>query len=237
MISELKLAEITVEITEKEIKNIHLSVNPPDGKVRISVPNGTSVEAVRMFALSKLSWIRKEQKKMSDQPREAPREFLNRESHYVWGERYLLKIVELETASTVELRNDFLVVTVRQGTTPEKVGEIVEHWLRDLVRSEAARFIQKWEPILGVKVRSLFVQKMKTQWGACNAESSSVRINTDLARKPLEFLEYVVVHEMVHLIEPSHGARFQSLMDQFFPNWRQFRAELNSLPVRDLEWR
>lgn len=235
MVSELKLAEFTIEVTEKDIKNVHLSVNPPDGRVRISAPTGTSLDSVRMFALSKLSWIRQEHKKMSEQLREQPREFVDRESHYVWGDRYLLKIVELDTAPTIELRNDSLVVTVRQGTTQEKLKEVVEQWLRDLVRVEASRFIQRWEPILGVKVKGLFVQRMKTMWGACNSESSSIRLNTDLARKPLEFLEYVIVHEMVHLIEPSHGPRFQSLMEKYFPNWRQFREELNRRPLPDLD--
>ncbi len=231
MVSELKLAEFTIEVTEKDIKNVHLSVNPPDGKVRISAPTGTSLDSVRLFALSKLSWIRQEHKKMSEQLREPTRQYVDRESHYVWGDRYLLKVVELDTAPTIELRNEMMIVTVRHGTTPEKIGEVVDQWLRDLVRVEATRYIQKWEPILGVKVRGLFVQKMKTQWGACNSASSTIRLNTDLAKKPLEYLEYVVVHEMAHLIEANHGSGFQMLMDRHLPNWRQVRVELNALPL------
>ena len=237
MITEFKLAEITIEVSQKEIKNVHLSVNPPDGKVRVSAPIGMSLDAVRAFALSKLSWIRKEQKKITEQVRVTPREFIDRESHYVWGRRYLLKIIEFEVVPKVEVRHENLVATVRPGTSPEKVGELIELWLRDLVRDEAHKLIQKWEPILEVKVKSLFVQKMKTQWGACNSEAGNIRLNTDLARKPLEFLEYVVVHEMVHLIEPTHSTRFMSLMDQFLPNWRQYKSELNHLPLPELDFR
>lgn len=231
MATEFKLAELTIEISEKDIKNVHLSVNPPDGRVRISTPIGMSFDAVRSFALSKLSWIRQQQKAMNEQVRETPRDYIDQESHYVWGRRCLLKVIEFEGSPTVKLRHDNLVATVRSGTSSAKVGELIEQWYREQLKEAASELIQKWESILGVKVGNLFVQKMKTHWGSCNTDDSNLRLNTDLARKPLQYLEYVIVHEMVHLVEPSHGVKFTSLMDKHFPNWRQYRDELNRMAL------
>jgi len=231
MISELKLAEFTIEVTEKDIKNVHLSVNPPDGKVKISAPAGTSLESVRIFALSKLSWIRQEHKKISEQLRETPREFVDRESHYVWGERYLLKVIEFEGAPAITLKGDYIFVTVRPGTSKEQLGEIIEQWYRNQAREAASQILLKWQEILNVNVSGLFIQKMKTKWGSCNPVENTIRLNTNLATKPRELFEYVIVHEMAHLIAPDHKSTFSNLMDKHLPNWRDLRSELNRLPV------
>jgi predicted metal-dependent hydrolase len=236
VVTEIVLGGISVEIVQKDIKNVHLSVNPPDGKVRVSAPTDMNIDVIRSFALSKLSWIKKQQTKITSQERETPREYLDRESHYVWGKRYLLSIVECNKAPHVELSHDKMLVMVRPGTPKEKIQTTIEQWYRDILKDAVPEIIEKWEPILGVKVEHLFVQKMKTKWGGCMPEVGNIRINTELARKPREFLEYVVIHEMVHLIEPTHNSRFTSLMDLYLPNWKQYRDELNRLPLPEETW-
>ncbi|MEK6627189.1 MAG: SprT family zinc-dependent metalloprotease [Bdellovibrionota bacterium] len=236
MVEELKLGEISVEVVQKDIKNIHLSVYPPTGKVRISAPLRMKFDAIRMFALSKLSWIKSKQKKLNNQKRESQREFIDRESHYLWGRRYLLNIVESVQSPRVELKHDKIVLHVKQKSSRRTMEALVEQWYRDLIKEEAPEIIAKWEPILGVKVKRVFVQLMKTKWGSCSPKTASVRLNTELARKPKEFLEYIIVHEMTHLRVPTHNARFASIMDQNMPNWRQYRDELNRLPLRDVTW-
>jgi predicted metal-dependent hydrolase len=189
-----------------------------------------------MFAISKLGWIKQQQKRLQEQERETPREYLDRESHYVWGKRYLLKVVEADTAPEVELQHSTMVLRVRPGTDENKRHAIVEEWYREQLKQAVPLLIAKWEPLVGVKVERFFVQRMKTKWGSCNPKSRSIRLNTDLAKKPRECLEYVLVHEMVHLLEPTHNARFVSLMDCFMPNWQFYRKVLNSMPLRHEHW-
>jgi predicted metal-dependent hydrolase len=186
--------------------------------------------------ISKLEWIRRQQRKMDAQEREAPREYLDRESHYVWGRRYLLKRIEEEAAPSVELRHSRLVLQVRPGTDEARSREILEVWYREQVRLAVPSLIAKWEPVMGVKVGRVFVQRMKTRWGSCNPESRSIRLNTDLAKKPPECLEYIMVHEMAHLLEPTHNPRFRSLMNLFMPQSQLLKDELNRLPVRHENW-
>jgi predicted metal-dependent hydrolase len=236
MVTKIELGEIAVEVIKKDIKNLHLSVYPPAGRVRISAPQRMNLDAIRIFAISKLDWIKQQQKKLRQQERETPREYLDRESHYVWGKRYLLKVVESDEASRVELQHNKMHLRVRPGASDEKKQANVEEWYREQLKQVAPSLIAKWEPLVGVKVERFFVQKMKTKWGSCNPESLSIRLNTDLAKKPPQCLEYIVVHEMVHLLEPTHSARFTTLMDQFMPQWRFCRAELNRLPVRHEDW-
>jgi predicted metal-dependent hydrolase len=173
---------------------------------------------------------------MDAQEREAPREYLDRESHYVWGRRYLLKRIEEEAAPSVELRHSRLVLQVRPGTDEARSREILEVWYREQIRVAVPSLIAKWEPVMGVKVGRVFVQRMKTRWGSCNPESQSIRLNTDLAKKPPECLEYIMVHEMAHLLEPTHNPRFRSLMNLFMPQSQHLKDELNRLPVRHENW-
>lgn len=236
MIRRLKLADITVDVVLKDIKNVHLSVHPPTGRVRISAPLHMSLDAIRVFAISKLGWIKQQQRKLQEQERETPREYLDRESHYVWGKRCLLKVVESDGASAVELKHSKMHLRIRPGTNDEKKQAIVEEWYREQLKQAVPALIAKWEPLMGVKVERFFVQKMKTKWGSCNPETRSIRLNTDLAKKPRECLEYIVVHEMAHLLEHTHNSRFTALMDQFMPKWQFFRRELNRLPVRHDDW-
>jgi len=236
MVTKIELGAISVEVVKKDIKNIHLSVYPPAGRVRISAPLRMNLDTIRVFAISKLGWIKRQQKKLREQERETPREYLDRESHYVRGKRYLLKVVESDEAPAVELKHSKMRLRVRPGASREKKQAIVEEWYREQLKQAVPALIAKWEPIVGVKVERFFVQKMKTKWGSCSPGAGNIRLNTDLAKKPPECLEYIVVHEMVHLLEPTHNDRFMSLMDQFMPKWRFCRAELNRLPVRHDDW-
>lgn len=236
MVTKIELGEIAVEVVKKDIKNVHLSVYPPAGRVRISAPLRMNLDNIRVFAISKLGWIKQQQKKLREQERETPREFLDRESHYVWGKRYLLKVIESDKAPAVELKHSQVHLRVRPGASDEKKEAVVEAWYREQLKQAVPALLAKWEPLMGVTVERFFVQKMKTKWGSCNPDARNIRLNTDLAKKPPKCLEYIVVHEMVHLLEPTHNHRFMILMNQFMPNWRFCRAELNSLPVRYVDW-
>jgi predicted metal-dependent hydrolase len=236
MVSQIKLGEIVVDVVRKDIKNIHLSVYPPAGRVRVSAPLRMNPETIRVFAISKLGWIKQQQKKLREQERETPREYLDRESHYVWGKRYLLKVVESDEPPAVELKGSNMHLRVRPGSSDQRKQDIVEEWYREQLKQVVPALIAKWEPLISVKVQRFFVQKMKTKWGSCNHKFKSIRLNTDLAKKPPECLEYIVVHEMIHLLERTHNIRFMTLMDRFMPKWRFCRAELNRLPVRHEEW-
>jgi predicted metal-dependent hydrolase len=232
----LELADITIEVIQKDIKNIHLSVFPPTGAARIAAPSRMNRETIRLFAISKLGWIKREQQKLRTQDRESPREYLTRESHYVWGKRYLLKVIEQDTAPHVILEHRTLVLNLRPGTDNTKREAILAAWYRELIKTVVPALIAKWEAILGVKVNKCFVQHMKTKWGSCNPNRGNIRLNTELAKKPRECLEYIVVHEMMHLLEGSHNQRFLTLMDRFMPHWRLERDMLNRLPVRHEHW-
>ena len=236
MVTQINLGEIAVDVVKKDIKNIHLSVYPPTGRVRISAPLRMNLDTIRVFAISKLGWIKKQQHKLREQMRESPREYLDRESHFLWGKRYLLKVDETDATPAVELKHNKLHLQIRPATSEKKKQAIIEEWYREKLKEAAKHLIVKWEPLMSVKVRRFFVQRMKTKWGSCNIASKSIRLNTELAKKPPECLEYIVVHEMAHLLEPTHNSRFVSLMDRFMPKWKFYRDELNRLPVRHEHW-
>lgn len=236
MATTIQIGELTVEVTQKDIKNLHLSVHPPLGRISVAAPRHLSVSAIRAFAIGKLSWIRQEQAKLREQERETPREFLHRESHYVWGRRCLLDVVEQDAAPAVSWSRNRLTLMIRPGTDEIRRGEVLEAWYRAQLREQAKPVMAEWEKRLGVQVQKTFVQRMKTRWGSCNVARRSVRLNTDLAKKPRECLDYVIVHELVHLLEPTHNARFVAMMDQFLPGWPHRRDQLNRLPVRHVSW-
>jgi predicted metal-dependent hydrolase len=236
MVTTIELGKITVDVVKKDIKNVHLSVYPPTGKVRISAPLRMNLNTIRVFAISKLGWIKQQQKKINGQEREPPREYLDRESHYLWGKRYLLKVVEKDAAPEVQLKHQQMLLQVRPATGEEKKRAVLEEWYRSQLKVAVPPLIAKWEPLMRVKVERFFVQRMKTKWGSCSHRSASIRLNTDLAKKPLECLEYIVVHEMAHIIEPTHNSRFIVLMDRLMPNWRFYRQLLNRLPLRRENW-
>jgi hypothetical protein len=235
MVAQIKLGNITVDVLQKDIKNIHLSVYPPGGRVRISAPLRMSIDTIRVFAITKLGWIKSQQQKIRAQEREAPREYLDRESHHVWGKRFLLKIEEHEAAPEVELKHSRMILRVRPGSSTEKKHEVMEEWYREQLKAVLPALLEKWVPLIGATPRQIYIQKMRTRWGSCSL-GGNIRLNTDLAKKPPECLEYILVHELVHLLEPSHNARFVSLMDQLVPKWNYYKGQLNRLPVRHEDW-
>ena len=236
MVTQIAFGDISVDVVLKDIQNIHLSVYPPSGRVRIAAPSRMRLDTIRVFAISRLGWIKQQQKKLQEQERETPREYVDRESHYVWGKRYLLKVIEGDAAPSVALQHNRMLLRVRPGTDAKKKRAIVEAWYRWQLKKAVPPLIARWEPLVGVKVERLFVQRMKTKWGSCNHAARTIRLNTELAKKPQECLEYIVVHEMTHVLEPTHNACFVALMDQFMPQWRFYRDQLNRLPVSHEDW-
>lgn len=236
MVTTIQLGTIEAEVILKDIKNVHLSVHPPAGRVRIAAPARMNLDTIRVFAISKLGWIKQQQKILAEQQRETRREYVGRESHYVWGKRYLLSVVEQDEPPGISLSHSKMTLRVRPGTDVAKRQEITEQWYRDQVRRAVPELIERWSPILGVRVARFSIQRMRTRWGSCTPKSASIRLNTDLAKKPRPCLEYIVVHEMTHLLEPTHNARFVALMDSHMPHWHHHRQTLNRLPVRHEDW-
>ena len=236
MTARIELGDVAVDVVLKDIKNVHLSVHPPTGRVRLAAPQRMDMDAIRLFAISKLGWIKKQQRKLQEQERETPREYLERESHYVWGKRYLLSVDEVNEPPSVELKHNKMLLRVRPESDEAKRQQIVEDWYREQVKNATADLITKWEPKIGVTVAGFYVRRMKTRWGSCNSQAQTIRLNTDLAKKPRECLEYIVVHEMIHILEPTHNERFQAYMNEFMPEWEHQRQVLNRLPVRHDHW-
>jgi predicted metal-dependent hydrolase len=233
----IQLGEIEIAVTRKAVKNVHLSVHPPEGRVTLTAPTSTRLEVARAYAISKLGWIRDQQTKLLTQTRETPRQFIERESHYLWGRRYLLTVVELDTKPSVLLDHKRITLTVRPDSSLDRRAEIMHEWHKSLLHEAVLGFISKWEPKLEVNVAGHFLQRMKTKWGSCNHRMGHIRINTELVKKPKDLLEYVIVHEMVHLLEPTHNDRFITILDEHYPTWREARAELNELPLTAEVWK
>lgn len=236
IVKQIHLGDIAVDVVLKSIKNIHLSVYPPQGKVRIAAPLRMDLDTIRVFAVSKIGWIKQQQKKLRSQAREASREYLDRESHYVWGKRYLLKLVEQDAPPHVALKHSTLHLYLRPGADDTKKQSVLDEWYRQQLKEETRALIEKWAPHMGVEAPAFTARKMKTKWGSCTPAAKSILVNLELAKKPLECLEYIVVHELTHLLEPTHNSRFIALMTQFMPKWRFYRDELNRLPVRHEDW-
>jgi predicted metal-dependent hydrolase len=237
MAETIQLGEIAIAVTRKDIKHVHLSVHPPKGRVTLVAPKGTRLEVARAYAASKVGWIRGQQAKLREQARETPREFVERESHSLWGRRYLLALKEEEAKPSVRLSHRSITLTVRPGSSSAKRAAVMHEWHKALLHDAVPGLIRRWEPKLGVEIAGYFLQRMKTKWGGCNHRARSIRLNTELVKKPKDLLEYVVVHEMLHLIEPTHSERFLALMSKHYPAWREARAELNELPLGAETWR
>ena len=236
MTENIRLGDIEIAVTRKAVKNVHLSVHPPAGHITLVAPTGTRLEVARAYAISKLGWIRDQQAKLLAQARETPRQFIERESHSLWGRRYLLSVAVKDAKPAVKLDHRRITLTVRPGSKLAKREEVIEEWHRALLHQVVPALIEKWEAKLGVKVAGYFLQRMKTKWGSCNHRAGNIRLNTELVKKPKDLLEYVVVHEMLHLVEPTHSERFVTLLEQHYPTWREARAELNELPLAAEAW-
>ncbi|MCC6747127.1 MAG: M48 family metallopeptidase [Deltaproteobacteria bacterium] len=237
MTETLQIGEIAIEMTRKDVKHVHLSVHPPAGRVSLVAPRATRVEVARAYAISKLGWIREQRARFQTQARETSRRFVERETHYLWGRRYLLTLVEADEKPSVRLSHRRITLRVRPGTSSAKREELIHSWHKALLHEVVPPLIAKWEGKLGVRVTGYYLQRMKTKWGGCNHSAGNIRLNTELVKKPKDLVEYVIVHEMLHLIEPTHSERFTGLLDKHFPSWREARAELNALPLAAEKWR
>lgn len=237
MSKTIQLGELSIRVTKKAIKNVHLSVHPPDGRVTLVAPSATRLDVARAYAISRLGWIRQQQKKLWSQARETTRRFIERESHYLWGRRHLLSVAYREAKPSVSLDHKRITLTVRPGSDSGKRAEVLHEWHKSLLHEVVPSFIKKWQPKLKVHVSSYFLQRMKTKWGSCNYRAGHIRLNTELVKKPKDLLEYIIVHEMVHLLEPTHNERFIAILQKHYPTWREARAELNELPLSAEVWR
>jgi len=228
---QINLGNINVDVVLKNIKNVHLSVLPPLGKVRISAPNRMEIETIRMFAISKLGWIKKHQVKMLKQKREGAKSYSSRESHYFLGKRYLLKVVESDHKTSVLINHSNIILNVRPNFSIEQRQILLQEFYRKQLKEISSKMIRNWEKKMNVKVADVGVRKMKTRWGSCNQKLKKIHLNLELAKKPLQCLEYIIVHEMTHLLERKHNEKFIAYMNKFLPNWKSCKEELNRLPT------
>jgi len=234
----LEVSGIPVEIVRKNIKNLHLGVYPPNGRVRVAVPLRISDETVRLAVVSRLGWIHRKQKEFLRQNRQSKREMITGESHYFRGRRYRLDVVEYDGPATVRLKNNTTMeLLVRPDTDRDKREEVLNRWYRHTLQEQVPALIARWQREIGVEVAEWHIKRMKTLWGSCNIEARRIWLNLELAKKSPSCLEYILVHEMIHLLERRHNERFTELMDHYMPNWRLYGDELNCAPLAHAEWK
>lgn len=234
---ELHISGLRVSVVRKGIKNLHLGVYPPDGRVRVAVPLTVSDEAVRIAVIGKLRWIRRQQAAFEGQARQSRREMLAGESHYYLGRRYRLAVSTTQGKSEVTIRNrNTLELRGSPSMTPDQRERVLAHWYRERLRALATPLIEKWQGILGVTVEEWGIKKMKTKWGSCNANARRIWLNLELVKKPPECLEYLIVHELTHLLVRHHDDRFHALMDKHLPRWQAIRKILNAAPLAHEVW-
>jgi predicted metal-dependent hydrolase len=233
----IKVSNLVVDVIKKEIKNIHLAVYPPSGRVRIAVPLKTSDESVRLFIISKISWIKKQKAKFENTERQSERNYITRESHYYQGKRYLLNIIEQDGPAKVEIRNKkFIDIYVKKGSTSSRREKLLTEWYRKQLKEQVPALLKKWEKIIGVKTEDWGIKQMKTKWGTCNIKAKRIWLNLELIKKPEHCLEYILVHELVHLLERNHNEHFIAHMDKFLPPWRNYKKQLNQFILPQSSW-
>jgi predicted metal-dependent hydrolase len=236
-VRHIKVSGLSVELVRKDIKNLHLGVYPPNGRVRVAAPFSVSDDAVRLAVIGKLGWIRKQREKFEAQPRQSKREMVSGESHFFQGRRYRIRVVYHDGPAAVALRNmRTLEIKVRPRTSAEQRLKVIERWYREQLKAAIPAQLEKWQALLGVEVAGWGIKKMKTKWGSCNVDARRIWLNLELAKKSAQCLEYVLVHEMVHLMERRHNDRFMALMDHHLPHWRSYREELNRAPLAHGDW-
>ncbi|MFF3372628.1 M48 family metallopeptidase [Streptomyces sp. NPDC002680] len=234
--ASLAIRGIDVEVIYKNIKNLHIGVYPPLGRVRVAAPHQLDNEQVRLAVIQRLPWIKEQREQLRSAARQSTREMVTGESHYVWGVRRRMKVVERPGRAHFELDGERLLLYVPVGTTAERRRELLDRWYREQLRHVVPDLIAKWERVLEVSVPRWNIKRMKTKWGSCNRETGHIWFNVELAKKPPGCLEYIVVHEMTHYLERNHGERFTKLMERFIPNWRNLRDQLNEAPLAEEEW-
>lgn len=230
--SQIQVLDLTIDVVKKDIKNLHLSVYPPTGRIHISSPKDLNDEAIRLFAVSKIRWIKKHQKGFYEQLREQPREYIDGESHYFDGSRYLLKVIEQNGKHHIKIKNKTVIeLYVNPNTSTDGKQKVFTEWYRSHLKNIVPELIQKWEKIIDVDCENWEIKKMKTQWGSCKIEKKKIILNLKLAKKPRYCLEYIIVHELVHLLERNHNDNFRAYLNKYMPNWKSIKDELNNLPV------
>ena len=233
---QIELGNIYIDVIYKDIKNVHLSVYPPTGQVRISAPTRMDVENIRIFAISKIDWIKKQQTKFLNQKRETSREYVTRESHYYLGKRYLLKVIEQDAPPKVILQHGTIELYIRKGSTIEQKQIILDRWYRQRLKKIVPGYIAELEKKMNVQVAEYGIKKMKTKWGTCNVNARRIWLNLELAKKPVEYLEYILAHEMIHLIERQHNDKFIAYLNKFIPKWKHYKEELNRSALGYVDW-
>ena len=233
----IRVSDIPVEIVRKNIKNIYFRVYPPEGNVRVSAPRYISDEGIRVAVVSRLSWLRKQRDRISRQPVRVEREYVSGDSFFYLGKRYVLEVVEQYGKHSLRIDNSEMRLQVSPGTTRENRRRVIDNWYRRQLKDAVPELLEKWQPIIGKRVNSWGVKRMKTRWGSCNIRAARIWLNLELAGKPPECLEYVLVHELVHLLERYHNANFKRLMDGYLPGWRQSRDMLRQEPVLHEGWK
>ncbi len=231
MKTKLKLEEIEAEVIQKKINNLHLRVLPPDGTVRISAPFHTKNEIIHDFAFSRLNWIRKQRLRISKNVLESYK-YINLEIHYYMGCGYQLKVQAKNEHPFVQLTDNEILLHVPEGADEDKRRSVLHEWYHSQLTKIISPLVKKWETILNVSVERFSIRSMKTRWGSCTPKTRKIRFNLELVKRSHACLEYIVVHEMVHLLEASHNNKFKALMDRFYPNWKLYRKELRSLPIK-----
>jgi len=234
---KIKVSGLVVEVARKPIKNLHLGVYPPHGRVRVAVPLAVSNDAVRLAVIGKLGWIKRQKEKFEAQPRQSRREMVSGESHYFRGRRYRLRVVNGTGPAKIVLKgNAIMELHVSPAATMEQRERVLQRWYREQLTKKIPSLLENWQAVLGVEVVDWGIKKMKTKWGSCNVKSSRIWLNLELAKKPVKCLEYIVVHEMVHLLARHHDERFQALMVKVMPRWRTYREELKRMPLGNDTW-
>lgn len=229
----MEIGSIAMQINRKAIKHLHISVLPPDGRVRVSAPETMSDTAIRMAVISRIPWIKRQQRRFADQPRQSSREMVSGESHYLWGRRYRLDVIERPGRHEVQPGHDRLYLYVQPGTSVANRALVLNTYYRRELKARVAELLPVWQARVGVRVTGWGVKLMKTKWGSCNTRSGRIWVNLELAKKPPECLEYILVHELIHLLERKHNDRFKALLAEFLPDWRERRDLLNRMPLAD----
>lgn len=232
----LTVADIHVDVVYKDIKNLHISVYPPVGRVRVAAPERTTEDAIRVAIVQRLGWIKRQREQLRKADRQTERRMVSGETHYAWGQRYLLDVSRRSGAYTVEPKGNTLWVITPEGTDQAGRFGALDRWYRREVKAAVPALLEKWQPLIGVHAEKFVVRRMKTKWGTCIPRSRTIWLNPELAKKEPRCLEYIVVHELVHLLERGHGEKFVALMDQYLPDWRARRDELNEAPLGHEEW-
>jgi predicted metal-dependent hydrolase len=233
---QIILDDMSIFVVHKDIKNVHLSVYPSNGKVKISAPLRMDLDSIRVFAISKMSWIKKQQIKLQNQESETPSHYITMESHYYLGKRYMLKVIEHNTPPKVVIKHETIELYIRPDTNTVKKKKILDEWYRKRLKGIIPKVIAQYEESMKVNVVEFAIKKMKTKWGTCNLEAKRIWLNLELAKKPIECIEYVVVHEMTHLLERHHNEEFIAYLSKFFPKWEFYKEMLNKSPLRHEKW-